>query len=253
MIVLVPWLLFSLLLGLVAFSSDDLRPLAYALLVASILLGFLFLAMGASGRNGNAALGCLTLLSIGVAGGIGHTIKVDYMDEYWRLDEGAVYKEVKPSDPGGTHRDASVLEFSGGSFVDMHRTEGYMKAGIVYCVAPIYSSKMASSPQYWAAGENCCDQRGNFTCGDVADPDARAGLRVVDERNSYATAVRMAGSVYGLSPSTDEPVFVSWTSNAEAYKDTLWTKASILAFTSSVVQLLVSIFAGCMLSRVLLR
>ena len=27
------------------------------------------------------------------------------------------------------------------------------------------------------------------------------------------------GSVYDLSPSTDEPVFVSWTSNAEAYKD----------------------------------
>lgn len=243
--VLLPWLVFTLIVCLFVFAYEEFAPLVWALLVASALLALLFVAMGGSaGRAWHLALGFLILASLGVAIPIGFFIENGYMKEYWRLDNGAVYRQLNPFDPGASHSDATVLEFRQGTFVDVQRSVGYMQAGTVYCVAPVSSRSMETSVQYWAVGINCCEQRGSFSCDDVEDPQALSGLTVLDSDNSFKTAVRMAESVYDLSRSAATPVLVKWTSNAVAYKDGLWTSSAMLVGVAAIVHLLVSILAG---------
>mmetsp|Transcript_14729 Transcript_14729/g.40648 ORF Transcript_14729/g.40648 Transcript_14729/m.40648 type:complete len:293 (-) Transcript_14729:86-964(-) len=248
--VFLPWLVFTLIVCLFVFAYEEFAPLVWALLVASALLALLFVAMGATaGRTWHLALGFLILTSLGVAVPIGLFVENGYMKEYWRLDNGAVYRQLNPFDPGASHSDATVLEFREGTFVDIQRSVGYMKAGTVYCVAPVSSKHMAASVQYWAAGTDCCGQRGSFTCDDVENPSALSGLTIVDSDDSFKTAVRMAESVYDLSPSVTAPVLVMWTLNAVAYKDGLWTSAATLVTVASVVHLVVSSLAGFTILR----
>mmetsp|Transcript_62266 Transcript_62266/g.181905 ORF Transcript_62266/g.181905 Transcript_62266/m.181905 type:complete len:293 (-) Transcript_62266:95-973(-) len=243
--VLLPWLVFTLIVCLFVFAYEEFAPLVWALLVASALLALLFVAMGGSaGRVWHLVLGFLILASLGVAVPIGIFIENGYMKEYWRLDNGAVYRQMNPFDPGASHSDATVLDFSEGTFIDVQRSVGYMKAGTVYCVAPVTSRASEITVQYWAVGLNCCGQRGSFACGDAENPDALSGLAIVDGDGSFKTAVRMAESVYDLAQSKTAPVLVKWTSDAVAYKDGLWTSAALLVAMTSVIHLVLSTLAG---------
>uniref|UniRef100_A0A7S2BEJ3 Uncharacterized protein n=1 Tax=Alexandrium andersonii TaxID=327968 RepID=A0A7S2BEJ3_9DINO len=251
--VLLPWLVFTLIVSLFVFAYEEFAPLVWALLVASTLLALLFVAMGgAAGRAWHLTLGFLILASLGIAIPLGLYIENGYMKEYWRLDNGAVYRQVSPSDPGASHSDATVLEFMQGAFVDVQRSVGYMQGGTVYCVAPVSGRLAGASIQYWAVGNNCCEQRGNFLCDDVEDAGALSGLAVHGDE-SFKTAVRMAESVYDLSPSSTSPVLVKWTSDAGAYKDGLWTSAAVLVVISSIVHLVASMLAGFITVRYLLK
>jgi len=249
--VLLPWLVFTLIVCLFAFAYQEFAPLVWALVVASLLLALLFVTMGVTvGRGVQLALGSLILTSVGVAVPVGLFIETGFMLDFWRLDNGASYQHMNPFDPGSSHSDATLFDFLPGSSVDVQRSLGYMKRGVVYCVAPIRGPKgQNDAPQIWATGKDCCAQLGQFTCGDVDDPSASSGVSVPDDAGYFGTAVRMASSTYDFKSSPGHPIFVRWTASASSYKENLWSSAAMLVVASSTVHFAVSACAGVCLAR----
>eukprot|EP00971_Amphidinium_carterae_P343899 6483951-Amphidinium_carterae.1 len=72
-----------------------------------------------------------------------------------------------------------------GTRLDIEHAVGY-HAGSYYCVAPVVSSSGASHTiEYMAAGIDCCEQRGTFTCDQAADSSVRSGLAYLDSDPSH--------------------------------------------------------------------
>mmetsp|Transcript_77038 Transcript_77038/g.178678 ORF Transcript_77038/g.178678 Transcript_77038/m.178678 type:complete len:299 (+) Transcript_77038:73-969(+) len=248
--VILLWLVFSLIVCLFVFAYEEFAPLVWALLAASALLALLLVVTGSSAnRPWHAALGLLSLVSLGVAVPVGLVIESDHMREYWRLDNGALYTQMNPADPSSSHSDATVLEFRDGTFVDVKRSVGYMKSGTIYCVAPVLSKRMETSVQYWATGIGCCAQRGMFTCDDAEDPSAGSALSIVDATGRFQGAVRMAESVYDFTPAQTLPMLVMWLKDATAFKDELWSSAATLVAVASGTHLVIAVLAAAVFSR----
>merc|ERR1719198_2843592 len=80
----------------------------------------------------------------------------------------------------------------------------------VYCVAPIVSGTASpASYDFWAVGINCCGKDG-FTCGEVRNPVAHAGLRLMrdDQRPYFRLAVQQAEAQYNVK--AQHPIFLTW-------------------------------------------
>merc|ERR1719253_1607017 len=130
-------------------------------------VGLVFVAVGfGRDKSIHLAVGLLCLTACCIGSSIGLFIYDSYGVTFWQLQGGAEYEHVSPASKGSNFADAQVLHFMPDAFVDTERTLGYMEAGTVYCVAPVAAAKFSSAPQFWAAGKNCCDMRGNFKCGD---------------------------------------------------------------------------------------
>jgi len=246
---LLPWLTFTLLASLFCFAYHDYKDLVWILAIMCLLLGVLFIVIGVQGgRNSQFALGFLLASAVAMAVPVGLLIQDSFMKEYWKLNEGATYHFMNPQDPGSWHADASIIEFMEGSFLD-DRTVGYMEVGRVYCVTPVSANQMSPAPTYWAAGENCCSERGHFTCGDAKDSNARSGIVIKDTTGNYATAVRVASSVYGMSLGNTTPTFVAWTKNAQDSVDSHWNSAAATVVVASIMHLLLSFAAALLLNK----
>lgn len=258
-LILLPSLIFSLIVGLFTFAYQEFEPLVWALVTASALLAALFVSMGlASGRPAHVALGCLLLTSVAAAAPVGIWLEGRYMQEFWQVDSGAEYLHVSPLAPSATVGDASVLRFENGTVVDGQRSLGFMRLGQVYCVAPVVGQGAVperSGARYWAAGENCCQQRGGFTCGDVGLKDAHSGVVLRGEEAAYyAAAARMAFAAYEMKAGGDgQDVFVRWTADPSAYKARLWDDAVSTTAMAAGVHLLGSSAAALLLARGLMR
>mmetsp|Transcript_44410 Transcript_44410/g.96519 ORF Transcript_44410/g.96519 Transcript_44410/m.96519 type:complete len:292 (-) Transcript_44410:126-1001(-) len=251
-VTLLPWLVFSLIVCLFTFSSTDLEVLVWGLVAMCLFLALLFIILGKTrGLPIQLAVGVLAFGAVVISVPVGISIESQYMAEYWRLDAGASYKNLRASEAGAAHQDATMLHFVAGTAVVLDKSLGYMKAGNVFCVAPIASGTITTSPQFWAVGEDCCDQRGGFTCNDAEDKSALTAIVVSSGKERYTDAVRMAESVYGLGPFAGQPVLVHWTKDASGYRDGLWWSATILVVCASLVHLLASGFAGAILTRVM--
>lgn len=250
--VLLPWLLFSLIVCLFTFAYEDFAPLVWALVMASLLLSALFVAMGTTMKKPmQVVLGLLIVISVSMAIPVGLYIESGYMLDFWRIDNGASYRQVSTADASSAHADATLLEFTPGTRVDTDKSIGYMKRGTVYCVAPVVNAKAsnATGPQYWATGTDCCAQSGGFACGDVKDPAALSGVVVRDDKDNLASAVRMAISTHGLEQPTGRTVFVEWRGSGLHYKEGLWSTASLLVVVSCTVQFGISACAGICAAR----
>lgn len=250
--VLLPWLIFSLIVSLLVFAYEDYGPIVWALVVVCLLLSLLFVSMGvAVKRPMQVALGLLILTSVGLSIPVGFCIEGEFMLDFWRVDNGASYKQVSASDPTSARSDAAVLEFAPGTSVDVNRSIGYMVRGTVYCAAPVVgATSSGTGPGYWAAGTNCCRQRGGFSCGDVKDPLALTGVAMPDEQGRFAMAVRSAVSTYDeLTEPSGKIIFLDWTTSGPKYKDGLWTNAALFVMVSSTVQFGISSCAGILAAR----
>lgn len=249
--VLLPWLIFSLIVSLLVFAYEDYGPIVWALVVVCLLLSLLFVSMGvAVKRPLQVALGLLVLTSVGVSIPVGFCIESEFMLDFWRVDNGASYKQVSASDPPLARSDAAVLEFAPGTSVDVDSSIGYMVRGTVYCVAPVVGATPSDAkPGYWATGTNCCRQRGGFSCGDVKDPHALTGVAIPDEEGRFATAVRVAASTYNLTEPSGKIIFLDWTTSGPKYKEGLWTNAALFVMVSSTVHFGISSCAGICAAR----
>merc|ERR1712232_39755 len=106
---------------------------------------------------------------MGMALGAGTVIRSSYMSEYWDVSGGATYRSVDPGALSATKVDASVIDFTDSTIVDPDRAAGYMFEGSLYCAAPVVSITTKQTGSFWAVGQDCCDRKGGFSCGDVAD------------------------------------------------------------------------------------
>eukprot|EP00933_Yihiella_yeosuensis_P005948 TRINITY_DN110577_c0_g1_i1.p1 TRINITY_DN110577_c0_g1~~TRINITY_DN110577_c0_g1_i1.p1 ORF type:complete len:347 (-),score=69.69 TRINITY_DN110577_c0_g1_i1:184-1224(-) len=124
----------------------------------------------------------------------------------------ATYTDIDPAmDKGQTYMDAGQVYFREGSTVDRRQMVAY-RSGQTFCAAPIVGSPTRNQqgkaqaelegpiaiPQsgtvdFWAVGVDCCNQATRtFTCGQAANPSARAGMRLIrdDQRPFFLLAVQ---------------------------------------------------------------
>jgi len=107
--------------------------------------------------------------------------------------------------------DAGRIFFSQGAHLDLSKSMTFKNLDN-FCVAPIViGSKQLRSYDYWAVGVNCCAAGGtHFSCGEFANPRAKAGLRLMkdDQRPFFRLAVQQAESSYGIT--AEHPIFLDW-------------------------------------------
>lgn len=125
------------------------------------------------------------------------------------------YWDVNPSvHAGRQHMDAGRVHFADGVRIDESKAMGFKNVD-TYCVAPIVAqaanvSRANPLSDWWAVGLNCCASGASFTCGDVGNPKARAGLRAMrdEQRPFFRLAVRQAQGQYGIA--APHPLFFYW-------------------------------------------
>lgn len=151
----------------------------------------------------------LTMITIGLNGGMTHRASMTFMtvngfcimfmattglllglfcfQSYTRSYEiyrgSRTYENIVPSANPGANRDAGVIDFVAGSYVDVAHSIG-MRNGDTYCAAPIVSPQDTTHSGFWAVGLNCCHSRGKFRCGDNLGR-VGSGIVVLDENGPF--------------------------------------------------------------------
>lgn len=146
------------------------------------------------------------------------------------------YKEVDPFSgiSGERLMDAGLVHFTLGSRVVTDMAMSFTDSD-VYCVAPISTPQgiptqggQGTNYDLWAVGVNCCRSSASdqFTCGDVEDVDARAGVRFADEsrRPYFHLAVQQAEAAYNIQ--SRHPIFFTWVKDPELQQKMLYQTAS---------------------------
>jgi len=177
----------------------------------------------------------------------GDTLFWRYSRTYYQFDDLASYVNISPSnDRGQSYMDAGQVYFKEGSRVDTSKAMAFQEDQI-YCVAPIVQETMDSkgsqqvgghvgkgglelpksgTVDFWAVGINCCDPSGlNFKCGDSANVNARAGIRVLrdDTRPFFLMAVQEWTA--WLQMPAKHPLFFNWVQDPLMEVDLLWLHA----------------------------
>lgn len=249
-----PWLTFSLITCLFAFTDGEQQAIVWLVSLACLLMSIVFLAASREGKPGRFTIGVLCMAALFAGMPVGLLIWDGFMKEYTRLDGGATYRNLSPVDPVSAHSDATMVEFANGSFVDRDNAIGYMKANTVYCAAPIYASGRTSTPaENWAVGVDCCDQQGGFNCGSVDNSDARSGIVAANHLSYYTNAARMAVSIFGLAEGSGDFAFVKWVKDIDSYKDDLLVSGVSLVVAASIIHLVASVSASFILVKAIAK
>lgn len=268
----IPWLMFSMISVLFAFAFHHWPLLVLIIIFVWTVLALVFIALNAKGqpRMGGSwylFLGVLCLLAIlnsTVCGAYNYWL---HMFQYWSYDENAVYTNVLPTEPAAGHADAGKIVFSSTARVDTSRAIGY-KVGSVYCVAPILDDTQLDKVEYWAAGIDCCDARGDFDCDDTWNPQARSGVVILNTAHGdtsvsqtgkgkrkagfhffkspwdyYIKAVREAEGNFAVT-SAEHPLFVRWVADPQQIQDDYWRSGVGTLVATVCIYLLVSLVAG---------
>mmetsp|Transcript_49577 Transcript_49577/g.105504 ORF Transcript_49577/g.105504 Transcript_49577/m.105504 type:complete len:302 (-) Transcript_49577:122-1027(-) len=167
---------------------------------------------------------------------------------YFALQALDSHFDVDPSvEAGIEHIDAGRITFKAGSKLNLTQSMGF-KSRDQYCVTPIVRNTAPQSYDYWAIGLNCCPGiPADFRCGDYASPNARAGLRLVeeDQRALYALAVQQAEATYGIQAT--QPLFFYWledpTAELESYKEEARRTVRLGSLSFGALQLFMVFFA----------
>lgn len=140
----------------------------------------------------------------------------------YSLDGLRTYSDLDATDVSSQRvMDAGRVTFAAHSHLLTDLAMSYTE-GETYCVAPITTMQgMAQDTrpgrfELWAAGVGCCSPgQSNFHCGDFDKPNARSGLRVVDETQLryFKLAVQQAEAAYHLE--VGQPMFFTWLEDAD--------------------------------------
>lgn len=231
-----PWVMFTALAFSATMWSEEFQWMTWLILIVAVVVALHFMNHS---RRGYLITGSMCLVSI-VAGDMwGILVHKHYMDEYWRLNHGASHTNVIASGKGVVaFPDASTLDFQTGTFVDTSRTLGYMEFGEVYCVAPVTGEAFSASPVYYAVGKNCCNQRDNFKCGKTgltSGSNTMKALVITEDIGKYQTAIRMMGSVYGMTTRGQNRIFVNFLEDVTGYQGNLVVSAFTYASAGCLI------------------
>lgn len=201
-----------------------------------LIFGSAFLALGYTrfkkGRPSRTflCLGFLIVIATLFAWVLGDGNYWRYMATYYNIQDLDTYVNVDPStERGESFMDGGQVYFKESTYIAVENAIAFRNNGI-YCVAPIVRQPLANQGSarevevkgtfempksgtfdFWAVGVNCCDPTGMaFACGEVANPHARSGLRLIrdDQRAFFNMAVQEWSSKYGLP--TKHPMFFYW-------------------------------------------
>jgi hypothetical protein len=152
------------------------------------------------------------------------------------------YVDIDPAkDSGQAFMDSGHVYFKEHSYVLRQRFNRF-RNGDTYCVAPIirgsftpqagnsqakvmngYVLPDSGTYDWWAVGTNCCDgdKAANFTCGEVRNPLARSGMRLLSDsqRPYYLLAVQEWSATFGLP--VRHPLFFTWVKDPLTTEDGL--------------------------------
>lgn len=252
LLISLPWMMFLTIVLLFSFLYHHHWAVVWALVLAGFVMSIFFLILNARARMGGAWY--LTLGLLCVFGCIWGTVAglcnyYTHMFQYLSYDENRSYINVMPSEPAAAHADAGKILFTSSARVDTNRAVGY-KQGSTYCVAPILEEAQLNKVEYWAAGVDCCPMRGDFSCDDSWNSNAKGGAIVlesnnliVSRRDMYMKAVATAEAGYGLI-SAKEPLFVRWVADPQAFQDEFWRSGIGFILASTGTYLLLSISFG---------
>lgn len=261
--VLIPWLIFSVLFGLMSFSYHFTNPTqTYLSLVAGLGLAALLAYLGNQARKReydpmwyNFGAICV-FVAVLLAGAFG-TVNFKYnMKPYYVVENMNTYPSIDPATVKGLQViDAGRAYFTEGTALDMHKAIGHKDAK-VYCVAPIISGNgTMESYDFWAVGVDCCSGiSADFHCGEYNNPHARAGLRMMldEQQIYYQTAVEQAQAAYDIK--FEHPLFFYWMQDPVAemvvYRDAGTRYFMGGMFTYFAVQLFVVIAATIAFTKI---
>jgi len=241
---LLPCFIFTVVSSVLAYRLRYDNPaLAYTIVALCFLVVLSFGLVAANGlynwRQGSSSdpswhmfifLTCLIAFVSGWA--LGDTIYNKYTKQYYMLGALATYGTPpgRFSGPGGLGctgnglnplgtsgvevMDAGAIYFCPGSSPDLTRWIMF-KDERTFCAAPITIPSLDGLVyDFWAVGENCCRDKAStagpagFTCGEVNDPSAHAGLRIAGDDAYYRLAVQQAQMKYNLK--SEHPLFFKW-------------------------------------------
>jgi hypothetical protein len=254
-LVFIPWVLLVLILGCFFLGGASGQPIAlgFMSLVLLVLSGAFIRWHYKRGNNAEVVLGLLCFAAIVTGLFVGLYAVFRYLEEYHRLSQGASYFNVFPTELAAGKSDATTISFTSDTAVDQNTTYGYydVRSLDTYCVAPVSDGIKFGDGiiQYWAAGVNCCDARGNFRCGAASDRQAHGAFVLPTEwkdHPGYSAAVKGAEAAYGVK-SGSKYLLVQWAQDPVAYRNRLWTSAGMLFTIFGSVYLLISLMIGCAL------
>lgn len=247
--IFVPWMMFTVVSLFFTFLYHQASVVVWfvAALCAGVSIVFMIVRQRRPGSMYWFVLGMLCFLAVTLAVFLGYYNYQKNMSVYWDYQGQRQYSNVLPSEPALMHLDAGQIEFSSGSALDASRAVGYRDAKL-YCVAPIVGEASQSLIEYWAAGVNCCEQRGAFSCDDANDGEARSGLVVLepDMISQYQRATREAAAAFNLAVSQDA-LFVRWTNNPDSIQAGYWNAGVGFLLATCGIHLGVSVILALML------
>lgn len=253
-LVLVPWLLQALVLG-VFLLAGDWGEMAAIWACPSLLLLLCLWALRHNMQLGNTGevvivLFCIVAICLGTV--IGAYGRSAWLMDYHRISQGASYFNVLPSELAAGKADATTLDFTQDAAVDGSHVYGFVDANSqfpkMYCVAPISSpdSLKVGYVQYWAAGINCCSARSSFSCGDASNGDAHGAFvlpKGAQLDSGYQMALAGASAAYGI-PLANQLLLVQWQYKPMEYVQKLFRNSLMLYGIFSGVYLMICFMVG---------
>mmetsp|Transcript_66331 Transcript_66331/g.158695 ORF Transcript_66331/g.158695 Transcript_66331/m.158695 type:complete len:312 (+) Transcript_66331:148-1083(+) len=248
LLILVPWVMFTLNMVLWTFCIHNLSLLVYTSIALCIGVCALFSAVrGRRPAYFYLMLGMLGFLAIGTGCAVGELNNLTNMTRYWEYEGQRDYTNVDPTESALTHLDAGTIEFAAGTWLDLEHSVGY-HSGSFYCVAPVLGSQRYSvaNIQYMAAGVDCCGQRGSFTCNDSGDHTVVSGLVYLESDPNVAEfrkAAEQAAAVWGMQVSQDA-LFLQWVRDPDSAQRGYRRQAILFAIMTSGIALVTFVVIG---------
>jgi len=219
----------------------------FALLLLTSVFAYSYANRGAVGRNRYwISWGSLFFAQSAVVGlVVGFFLYFRSLAYYYRYTELRSYTNVAAAQPADAFADASMFLWSEDTRLDTMRSVGYRSkwTGETYCVAPIVDGVMGNDDtiSYWAVGENCCNARAAFWCGDTKTPDVRSALAVLEPEDvvrpfmqwavlgasypRYEKAIRLQEATFATKAAKVVKL-VTWTRDPFTIMDSYYTDAA---------------------------
>lgn len=251
---IVPWLIFLVIFGMVSFTIHYRQPKLVTLAVAicyALCLGAAFLAFRAKYRDIDMMWYSYSALSIFIATTLALLFgELNYrqnMQPYYDMSNLRVYEGINPAEKKGRElMDAGQIYFTDDTELDIGKAIGF-KNKHMYCVAPIsFGDNQLASYDFWAIGVDCCSGAvGSFQCGEYDNIHAHAGLRLMedDKRDYYKLAVQMAESASNVR--SEHPLFFYWIQDPGVEMDSYSSDGFKYCMLSGICYFFFSLFWVC--------
>jgi len=258
--IFLPWGIFIFCLGITSFWVMYTKPsLAYAMVAFCIFIWLVTVLIAINRRRNDPEPSWYTyfalMTGVAVFGGmlLGMDIFKKYSLPYYMVKDLKVIGHLDVNQERGQNvMDSGIVYFADGNGLDPTRS-WHFKHGTVYCVAPIVKGGGVPSTgtfDFWAVGKDCCSvSASDFRCGAYNNPNARSGIRVLDEssRAYYRLAVEQAETLYGVMAT--HPVFFEWSQDpletVNSWNEKAFTRYLVAVAFAFVVTLFGVAMASC--------